>query len=44
MSTKAGTLYLFVFIDVYSRKIVGWAMGNRMQDQLVTDAFNQSIA
>ncbi|PNM84345.1 IS3 family transposase [Streptococcus sp. FDAARGOS_146] len=40
--TKAGTLYLSVFIDIYSRKIVGWAMGNRMQDQLVTDAFNQA--
>ncbi|EMB72400.1 putative transposase [Streptococcus mutans 15VF2] len=32
--TKAGTLYLSVFIDVY--------MGNRMQGQLVTDAFNQA--
>ncbi|WP_444810987.1 DDE-type integrase/transposase/recombinase, partial [Streptococcus canis] len=37
--TKVGTLYLSVFIDVDSRKIVGWAMGRRMQDQLVTDAF-----
>ncbi|WP_162137515.1 DDE-type integrase/transposase/recombinase [Streptococcus mutans] len=32
--TKAGTLYLSVFIDVY--------MGNRMQGQLVTDALNQA--
>lgn len=40
--TNAGTLYLSVFIDVFSRKIVGWAMGRRMQDKLVTDAFNQA--
>ncbi|VHB06880.1 transposase [Streptococcus pyogenes] len=31
-----------VFIDVYSRKVVGWAMGQRMQDKLVTEAFNQA--
>lgn len=31
-----------VFIDVYSIKIVGWVMGNRMQDQLIIDAFNQA--
>ncbi|VGW07474.1 transposase [Streptococcus pyogenes] len=31
-----------VFIDVYSRKIVGWPMGRRMQDKLVTEAFNQA--
>ncbi|SQH21198.1 integrase [Streptococcus pyogenes] len=31
-----------VLIDVYSRKIVGWAMGRRMQDKLVTEAFNQA--
>lgn len=40
--TKVGTLYLSVFIDAYNRKFVGWAMGNRMQDQLVIDAFNQA--
>ncbi|VTP78392.1 transposase [Streptococcus pyogenes] len=31
-----------VLIDVYSRKIVGWPMGRRMQDKLVTEAFNQA--
>ncbi|WP_367869738.1 DDE-type integrase/transposase/recombinase [Streptococcus pyogenes] len=35
-------LYVSVLIDVYSRKIVGWAMGRRMQDKLVTEAFNQA--
>ncbi len=29
--TQEGILYLSVFIDVYSRKIVGWAMGRRIK-------------
>ncbi|MGG6794406.1 UNVERIFIED_CONTAM: DDE-type integrase/transposase/recombinase [Streptococcus canis] len=40
--TKVGTLYLSVFIDIYSRKIVGWAIGRHMQAQLVTDTFKQA--
>lgn len=39
---KKGTLYLAVFIDVSTRKIVGWAMSSRMKDQLVIDAFLQA--
>ncbi|HEP2283434.1 TPA: IS3 family transposase, partial [Streptococcus pyogenes] len=42
MPTHEGILYVSVLIDVYSRKIVGWAMGRRMQDKLVTEAFNQA--
>ncbi|HEQ9187070.1 TPA: hypothetical protein VIF04_001589, partial [Streptococcus pyogenes] len=37
MPTHEGILYVSVLIDVYSRKIVGWAMGRRMQDKLVTE-------
>ena len=40
---QKGTLYLAVFIDVYTRKIVGWSMSSRMKDQLVLDAFIQAI-
>lgn len=40
--TKRGTLYLAVFIDIYSRKVVGWSMGKRMKDILVMDAFIQA--
>lgn len=40
--TKKKTLYLAVFLDVYSRKIVGWAMDTRMKEKLVIDAFNQA--
>lgn len=47
--TAVGWLYLAVVIDLYSRRIVGWAMNSRMTTQLVKDAFqmawrqNQSI-
>ena len=40
--TQKRTLYLAVFLDVYSRKIVGWSMDIRMKEKLVIDAFNQA--
>ena len=40
--TKIGTLYLAVFVDLFSRKVVGWSMGNRMKDHLVIEAFLQA--
>lgn len=40
--TKKRTLYLAVFIDIFSRKVVGWAMDTRMKEQLVISAFNQA--
>lgn len=40
--TKKKTLYLAVFLDVYSRKVVGWSMDTRMKEKLVLDAFNQA--
>ena len=36
--TDEGWLYLAVFIDLYSRAIVGWAMSERMPAELVNDA------
>lgn len=41
--TKHGFLYLAVFIDVFSRKVVGWAMDTRIKDSLVMSAFYQAI-
>jgi len=41
--TNTKTLYLAVFIDIYSRKVVGWSMNTRMKEQLVIDAFLQAI-
>ena len=40
---KEGALYLSVFIDVCTRKIVGWTMSLRMKDQLVVDSFLQAF-
>lgn len=40
--TKERTLYLAIFIDMFSRKVVGWAMDNRMKDTLVIEAFIQA--
>ena len=36
--TFEGWLYLAIVMDLYSRRIVGWAMNERMQKQLVLDA------
>jgi putative transposase len=40
--TIEGWLYLAVVIDLYSRKIVGWAMSSRMKESLVTDALSMA--
>jgi putative transposase len=36
--TQEGWLYLAVVLDLFSRQIVGWAMGARMTKELVMDA------
>jgi putative transposase len=36
--TTQGWLYLAIVIDLYSRKIVGWAMSKRLKTSLVTEA------
>ena len=41
--TKHGFLYLAVFIDIFSRKVVGWAMDTRIKDSLAISALNQAI-
>ena len=40
--TTAGWLYLAVVIDLFSRRVVGWAMNARMTTQLVSDAFQMA--
>ena len=37
--TKEWWLYLIVFIDMFSRMVVGWSMSNRITANLVNDAF-----
>jgi putative transposase len=41
--TWAGFLYLAVVIDVYSRKVVGWAFGSHMTKELVIAALNMAL-
>jgi len=43
ISTLAGFLYLAVVLDVWSRKIVGWAMATRMTTQIVLDALAMAV-
>lgn len=41
--TQEGWLYLAVVIDLFSRKVVGWSMGTRMQAKLVCDALSMAV-
>lgn len=41
--TQEGWLYLAVVIDLYSRKVVGWSMNNRMTKELIIKALNMAI-
>lgn len=41
--TLAGFLYLAVVLDVWSRRIVGWAMSSRLVTQIVEDALSMAI-
>jgi putative transposase len=42
--TWTGFLYLAVVIDVWSRRVVGWSMGERMTTDLVLSALNMALA
>jgi putative transposase len=41
--TLAGFLYLAVVLDVWSRKIVGWAMSSRLATQIVLEALAMAV-
>jgi transposase InsO family protein len=41
--TTAGWWYLAVWIDLYSRRVVGWAMGATMEATLVLEALNRAL-
>ena len=43
IATKEGWLYLAAVMDLYSRKIVGWAMGSRISRHLVEGALWMAI-
>lgn len=42
--TEEGWLYLAVFIDLFSRMVVGWSMSERMTSELVESALLMGVA
>ncbi len=44
VATHEGWLYLAAVEDLYSRKIVGWSMGSRIDSRLVVDALKMALA
>lgn len=42
--TWAGFLYLAIVLDVFSRKVVGWAMATHLRTELVLEALQMAIA
>ena len=42
IATDEGWLYLAVVIDLFSRQVVGWSLGERMTRQLVMDALRMA--
>lgn len=43
IKTKEGFLYLMVYLDVYTRKVAGWSMDNRMKEQLALNAIQAAV-
>ena len=44
ISTRQGWLFLAVVMDLYSRRIVGWAMDKRISRHLVVDAMTMALS
>ena len=42
--TREGWLYLAVMIDLYSRRVVGYATSNRLKKDSALQAFNRTVA
>ena len=43
LATAEGFLYLAFILDVYSRRIVGWAMESHLRTELVVDALQMAV-
>jgi putative transposase len=41
--TDEGWLYLAVILDLYSRRVIGWALRDRMTSELVCDALQMAV-
>ena len=42
--TWSGFLFLAVVLDVWSRRIVGWAMASHLRTELVLEALNMALS
>jgi putative transposase len=43
LATAAGWVYLAVVLDLFSRKVVGWALGPTLETELVSTALRRAI-
>jgi putative transposase len=43
VATDEGFLYLAFILDIYSRRIVGWAMESHLRTELVVDALKMAV-
>lgn len=43
IATQEGWLYVAAILDMYSRRIVGWAMSEQLTDRLTLDALNMAL-
>jgi len=43
VATAEGFLYLAFILDIYSRRIVGWAMESHLRTELVVDALRMAV-
>ena len=43
IATRQGCLYLAVILDLFSCQVIGWAMGDKNNHQLVIDALTMAI-
>jgi len=41
--TNEGWLYLCVFMDLFSRSVIGWSMNDNMKSTLITDALTMAL-
>src|SRR5204862_6753323 len=44
MATQDGWLYLAVVLDLFSRRVVGWAVDRTLETRLVTAAWQRALA
>jgi putative transposase len=43
LATSQGWVYLAVVLDLFSRKVIGWALGNSLETELVATALRHAV-